>query len=101
MTSRSRHNLDEIVSKLCEGKQRATYGAVAELLGVPAPSLMNRRPKSHTDSWVVASASGVPTGYDDTAMDPDCLQQIRAGERHFISDARTVVPVKLECQDLQ
>lgn len=90
MAERNRYKLEEIVAKLAEGKQRATYAAVAELLGVPAQTLMSGRTKSRRYSWLVAPGSGIPIGYDDSSIDPDCLAQIRSGERHFISDARTL-----------
>jgi len=90
VADRGKFNLDEIIFKLSDGKQRATSGAVAALLGVPAQGLMSGRPKSHRDSWIVASGTGIPTGYGNSSIDPACLEQIKAGERHFISDARTL-----------
>ena len=49
--------LDDIVALLNEHHQRATYGAVARILGVTANSLMNGRPNSREDSWAVAATT--------------------------------------------
>jgi hypothetical protein len=69
-------SLDEIVTRLHQGKQRATYKAVAGLVGVLPRGLMSGRPKSQADSWVVAATNGRPTGYTKNQIDPDCYQQI-------------------------
>jgi hypothetical protein len=90
VADRGKYELEDIVSKLCERKQRATYGAVAPLLGVPPQNLMRGRPRSFADSWIVTSGTGKPTGYDREDIDPDCLRQIQSKERNVISDARTL-----------
>src|SRR6476661_6587106 len=88
---RGKYKLDYIVAKLSEWKQRATYGAVAELVGVPPQSLMRDRPRSSADSWIVATDTGIPTGYAEEDIDPDCLQQIRVlRERGIISEAKAL-----------
>jgi len=79
--------LEEIISALSVRKQRATYGAVADLLGLPARSLMTGRQKSPKNSWIVAAHTGAPTGYEETEIDPDCLRQTRAGETLVIRDS--------------
>jgi hypothetical protein len=46
-------NFDEIISRLNQHKQRASYGAVAGMLGVLPRGLMAGRQRSAKDSWVV------------------------------------------------
>jgi hypothetical protein len=88
--------LDKIVALLNEHQQRATYGAVAEVVGAGAArGLMQGRTMSREDSWVVAKKSdrksgarrGWPTGYPDDQIHPECLRQIRADPGGFIGDA--------------
>jgi len=75
-------SLDGVVARLDAGGQRATYGAVAELVGALPRGLMARRPKSFKDSWIVAATSsqdsrrGWPTGYTKNQIHPDCYRQI-------------------------
>jgi hypothetical protein len=83
-------SLDGIIDRLDARKQRATYGAVAELVGVLPRGLMSGRPNSLRDSWVVAgktrpnSRRGWPTGYTKKQIHPDCYRQIRDGVRNII-----------------
>lgn len=67
-------SLGEILGFLNEAKTRATYGAVAALLGVPAVSLGAalgaRRPEA---SWVVNAETGLPTDYEQSEWHPDLL----------------------------
>jgi hypothetical protein len=87
-------SLDGIVARLRKGKQRATYEAVASLVGVLAPGLMNGRQESYACSWVVAAANaddskrGWPTGYTVNQIDPDCYRQICGGADNIIEDAK-------------
>lgn len=64
----------EILAFLNEAKTRATYGAVAGVLGVPAQSvgsaLGNRRPEA---SWVVNADTSLPTDYEQADWHPDLL----------------------------
>src|SRR4051794_27663471 len=72
-------SLNGIIARLDAKKQRATYGAVAELVGVLPRGLMSGRPKSYRDSWVVAghgSRRGWPTGYTKNQIHPACYRQI-------------------------
>src|SRR5947208_1437068 len=78
--------VDEVIARLNERRQRATYGAVAEVVKAGAPQgLMKGRMASYEDSWVVAkktdrksgSRRGRPTGYPDSQIHPECLRQIR------------------------
>ncbi len=55
--------LEEMVDRLDRHRQRATYGAVAGVLGRPATFLMGGIPRSPRYSWVVNKATGEPTGY--------------------------------------
>jgi hypothetical protein len=85
--------LDEIVNKLNERKQRATYGAVAGVVGGLARGLMNGRPKCHKYSWVVSKSGpnrGSPTGYARHDIHPDCLWQIHTDIDNVIDDAEAL-----------
>jgi hypothetical protein len=73
-------SLDGIIARLDERRQRATYRAVATLVGVLPIGLMSRRTKSYRDSWVVNERSGAPTGYTVNQIHPDCYRQICKGE---------------------
>ena len=57
--------VEQILDFLNTERVRATYGAVAEVLGITPRSvgvqLGSRRPKA---SWVVNAGTGEPTGYD-------------------------------------
>jgi hypothetical protein len=63
--------LDEILRFLNDEQVRATYGAVAEVLGV-APISMGTRlgERSPEASWIVNAADGLPTGYAQHDMHP-------------------------------
>lgn len=63
--------LDDLLEALEDGRQRATYGAVATLLGRPAQSLMSGRPRDARNSWIVRVATDLPTGYSDREMHPE------------------------------
>ena len=82
--------LDGIVHQLDVHKQRATYGAVAELVGVLPRGLMSGRPKTPRYSWVVAATNGsdsrrgFPTGYSVNQIHPDCYRQICEGNENVI-----------------
>jgi hypothetical protein len=83
-------DLDDIVAKLNERKQRATYGAVAGILGVLPRGLMGGRQRNQKYSWVVAktgSGRGRPTGYTNEQIHPDCLRQIRDRLDNLIEDS--------------
>jgi len=86
-------SLDGIVHQLDANKQRATYGAVAQLVGVLPRGLMSGRPKTPRYSWVVAASSGsesrqgFPTGYSVNQIHPDCYRQICEGNDSVIDSA--------------
>jgi hypothetical protein len=89
-------SLDGIVHQLDAHKQRATYDAVAELVGVLPRGLMSGRPKTPRYSWVVAATSGsesrpgFPTGYSVNQIHPDCYRQICEGNDNVIDSADTL-----------
>jgi hypothetical protein len=86
-------SLDGIVHQLDAHKQRATYKAVAELVGVLPIGLMSGRSKTPKFSWVVAATTGsesrrgFPTGYSVNQIHPDCYRQIREGDDNIIDSA--------------
>ena len=64
--------LAEIVTFLNNSRVRATYGAVAEILGVVPRSMGARLGPRHIEaSWIVSAATGLPTGYSPAEMHPD------------------------------
>ena len=67
----STQNLDTVIATLNQHQQRATYSAVAELVGQAPRSLMKGKPREQSNSWIVSKHSGVPTGYGDTEVHPD------------------------------
>ena len=62
--------MDQILDALDRSHQRATYGAVAALLGKSPRTLMEGRERDQRHSWVVSRASGEPTGYVPTLLHP-------------------------------
>jgi dihydrofolate reductase len=82
--SASARKLDEVLRFLDEQRLRATYGAVAEVLGVPARTMGRRLgARRHEASWVVNARSGRPTGYADHELHPQLLSNpelIRSGD---------------------
>jgi hypothetical protein len=75
------HQLDEILSALDRNQQRATYSAVAALVGETPRALMRGKPRAPGNSWVVSKNTGVPTGYADADLHP----QLRANEKVLIT----------------
>jgi len=63
--------IDQILDALDRAHQRATYGAVAALLGTSPRTLMQGRGRDQRHSWVVSRRSGEPTGYSADQMHPD------------------------------
>ena len=62
--------MDQILDALDAAEQRATYGAVASLVGVSPRTLMKGRVRSQRDSWIVNLRSGLPTDYDAGLLHP-------------------------------
>lgn len=63
-------SLDQIVDLLDQHGQRATYGAVARVVGHSPRSLLKGRDRGRRYSWIVNRATGLPTGYTDDQIDP-------------------------------
>ncbi len=63
-------DVESIAILLDRHYQRATYAAVADLLGVPARSLMSDAPKRKLYSRVVSAGTGEPTKYPKSAVHP-------------------------------
>lgn len=63
--------IDRIVALLQKYKQRATYGALGKIVGRHPRSVMQGRPKCARDSWIVSAATGIPTDYGSSQIDPD------------------------------
>jgi hypothetical protein len=88
-TEPSGPGIDQIIARLNEQRQRASYGAIAGFLGagVTPRSLMADRPKNQMNSWVVAATGlgyGRPTKYEEKDIHPECLRQIRERRNDFI-----------------
>lgn len=64
------HHLDSILSALDAHQQRATYSAVAALVGQTPRLLMHGRPREPRSSWIVSKHTGRPTGYADAEIHP-------------------------------
>jgi hypothetical protein len=62
--------LDQIVDLLNTHHQRATYGAVAALLGKTPRSLMQGCRKDWRHSWVVNKGTGLPGEYPKGMIHP-------------------------------
>src|SRR4051812_44803080 len=73
MTTTAGHDLDGVIAALNQHQQRATYSAVAALLNQSPRLLMQKRPRSQEDSWIVSKTTGRPTGYADTDVHPDLM----------------------------
>lgn len=69
--------LDTILDALDRHHQRASYGAVAGLLGTTARSVLQGRPKNRRHSWVVNQETGKPTGYHDFLVHPALEERSR------------------------
>jgi hypothetical protein len=65
------HTIDSIAELLNQFKQRATYGAIAQVLNRGPRNLMQGRSRSLRDSWIVSSGDGMPTGYQSDQIHPD------------------------------
>ena len=63
-------SLDQIVDLLDQHGQRATYGAVARLVGHSPRSLLKGRERERRFSWIVNRDTGLPTGYAGEQIDP-------------------------------
>lgn len=69
--------IDQIVALLQKHKQRATYGALAGLVGRLPLAVMQGRAKCRRDSWIVSASTGLPTDYPASEIDPDLRASAR------------------------
>ena len=65
--------LDQILDALNAHRQRATYGAVAAVIGAAPRTLMSGRDRDQRHSWVVSRKTGQPTGYEGDQIHPELL----------------------------
>jgi hypothetical protein len=64
--------LADVVRFLNDNRVKATYGAVAELLGVRPISMGRRLGQRHREaSWIVSAQTGRPTGYEPGEIHPE------------------------------
>jgi hypothetical protein len=75
----SEFSIDQILAALNAHKIRATYTAVADLMGtqarnVAAEYLGVRRPEA---SWVVSKSNGLPTDYSENDYHPELQSNSR------------------------
>ena len=73
-------SLDQILDALHRARQRATYGAVASVLGAAPRTLMKSRDRDQRHSWVVSQKTKVPTGYTADQLHPDLMLNDRVIE---------------------
>jgi hypothetical protein len=70
MATDTTQTLDSIIDILNRHQQRATYSAVAALLGQSPRLLMHKHPRAQQNSWIVSRSTGRPTGYTDADTHP-------------------------------
>ena len=76
-------SLGKILYLLDQHHQRATYGAVGQLVGRPPLFLMQGRDRSHRHSWIVSQETILPSGYGEEDMHPALRQHatvLRSGD---------------------
>ena len=64
------YDLDGILGALNSHQQRATYSAVAALVGQTPRLLMHGKAREQSNSWIVSKTTGQPTGYADADIHP-------------------------------
>jgi alkylated DNA nucleotide flippase Atl1 len=69
MTDKQEHTRN-LVAALAKHSQKATYTAVAGVVGLPARTVMNALLKDPQGEWVVAKVSHQPTGYTTNQLHP-------------------------------
>lgn len=65
--------LEDITARLERHRQRATYAAVAGVVGRHWRNVMHDQNKSHRNSWVVSKRTKLPTGYGPQDWHPELL----------------------------
>jgi hypothetical protein len=76
-------SIDSITEQLDRFRQRATYGAVAAVLGRSPRNLMSGRSRRQRDSWIVSNKDGMPTGYEPDQVHPEIQSReviLRSGQ---------------------
>jgi hypothetical protein len=63
-------SLEDVIEFLDRRQLRATYGAVAAVVGRPATFLMSGIARSPRYSWIVNQKTLLPTGYTDEEKHP-------------------------------
>jgi hypothetical protein len=67
---------DQIIVLLDQHHQRATYGALAGIVGGIAQSVMKDRPKVPQHSWIVSGdPPNLPTGYTSNQISPQLAER--------------------------
>jgi hypothetical protein len=74
------NNMDQILDRLNHAHQRATYGAVAAVVGSAPRTLMSGRERDLRHSWVVSRKNGQPTGYEVDQVHPELMRSERVLE---------------------
>ena len=69
--------LTTLLYRLQDGRQRATYGAVAGMLGAVPLYVMSGRPRNPLHSWVVSAKTGQPSKYEPDQIHADLLAHDR------------------------
>ena len=67
--------IDQIIEQLARHRQRATYGALAGVVGGLARSVMGLHPRTQRNSWVVSASTGLPTAYLPQDIDAELLSR--------------------------
>jgi hypothetical protein len=73
MATDTTYDLDGVLAALNGHQQRATYSAVAGLLGQSPRLLMRKHPRAPEHSWIVSKSSGRPTGYAEADVHPQLM----------------------------
>ncbi len=73
-------DIGRITRSLQGRRQRATYDAVAQLLGCETRGFMEGEERNYQNSWVVAVKNGLPNKYQQHEIDPALLVAREAGE---------------------
>jgi len=73
MGTRMALDIDDVISRLERYRQRATYAAVAGVVGRHYRNVMHDQTKSFRNSFVVNKSTKLPTGYAPHDWHPDLL----------------------------
>jgi hypothetical protein len=68
-------SLDGILDLLGKHHQRATYGAVASLLGKSPRALLQGRKRDWRHSWIVNKTTGLPSEYPAGMVHPSIRER--------------------------